>query len=242
MRYLLGIDDTDNLESRGTGHRVRQLADWLAENQLAAPLGITRHQLLVDPGIPYTSHNSSACLMVETENENADDVWEAAREFLLLESAIGSDAGVCLAEWNSISAEVLHFGRRAKLEVLTMPAAEQTASRSSMKLEGLTGTHGGIIGAVSAIGLHRAGNDGRYLWLPGLRDLKGKYQVEEICAKGHVDRVCTVENVGLTAGTIVDVGEWIRPILRDGKATLFVEEKNNEWYIISKDRIKSLSN
>lgn len=240
MHYLLGIDDTDNLESRGTGHRVRQLADWLAKNDLAEPLGITRHQLLVDPGIPYTSHNSSACLAVRAES--VDDVWEAARGFLLRESAIGSDAGLCLAEWNSISDEVLDFGRRAKLEVLTMSAAEQTASRSAIRCEGLTGTHGGIIGALSAIGLHRAGNDGRYLWLPGLRELEGKYQASEICMKGHVDRICTIEHVDLSAETIVDVGEWIRPILRDGKATLYVEEKNHEWYIISKDRIKSLSN
>ena len=240
MRYLIGIDDTDNLESRGTGHRVRQLADWLAENKLAAPLGITRHQLLVDPQIPYTSHNSSACLSVETEN--ADDVWEASREFLLRESAEGSDVGLTLAKWDSINAEVLDFGRRAKLEVLTMSAAEQTASRSQIRCEGLTGTHGGIIGALSAIGLHRAGNDGRYLWLPGLRELTGKYQSKEICAMGHVDRICTVENTDLPNETIVDVGEWIRPILRDGKATLYVEEKNHEWFIISKDRIKSLSN
>ncbi len=240
MRYLLGIDDTDNLESRGTGHRVRQLADWLAENKLATPLSITRHQLLVDPGIPYTSHNSSACLSVETEN--ADDVWEAAREFLLRESAEGSDAGLTLAQWDAIPAEVLDFGRRAKLEVLTMSAAEQTASRSKIRCEGLTGTHGGIIGALSAIGLHRAGNDGRYLWLPGLRELIGKYLAKDICALGHVDRICTVENTDLPNETIVDVGEWIRPILRDGKATLYVEEKNHEWFIISKDRIKSLSN
>ena len=240
MRYLLGIDDTDNLESRGTGHRVRQLADWLAENKLATPLAITRHQLLVDPGIPYTSHNSSACLSVETEN--ADDVWEAAREFLLRESAEGSDAGLTLAQWDSIPAEVMDFGRRAKLEVLTMSAAEQTASQSRIRCEGLTGTHGGIIGALSAIGLHRAGNDGRYLWLPGMRELTGKHQAKDICALGHVDRICTVENIDISNETIVDVGEWFRPILRDGKATLYVEEKNHEWYIISKDRIKSLSN
>jgi hypothetical protein len=240
MRCLLGIDDTDNLETRGTGHRVRQLAEWLAESHLAEPQGITRHQLLVDPQIPYTSHNSSACLAVETETPN--DMWDAAREFLLRESAVGSDAGLCLAEWNSISADVLDFGRRAKLEVLTMLDAEQTASRSGIRCEGLTGTHGGIIGALSAIGLHRAGNDGRYLWLPGLRELKGKYQVEEICANGHVDRICTVENMDLPPKTIVDVGEWIRPILRDGQATLYVEENNHEWRIISKDRIKSFSN
>jgi len=40
----------------------------------------------------------------------------------------------------------------------------------------------------------------------------------------------------------VNVGEWIRPVLRDGKATLYVEEIDQEWRIISKDRIKSLSN
>ena len=116
MRYLLGIDDTDNLESRGTGHRVRQLAGWLAENNLAEPLGITRHQLLVDPQIPYTSHNSSACLSVESEN--VDDLWEASREFLLRESALGSDAGLTLAEWDSINESAVSFGKRAKLILL----------------------------------------------------------------------------------------------------------------------------
>jgi hypothetical protein len=240
MKYLLGIDDTDNLESRGTGHRVRQLSDWLAENKLAEPLGITRHQLLVDPQIPYTSHNSSACLAVETRTPN--DVWEAAREFLLRESAPGSDSGLTLAQWDSINECVLSFAKRAKIAVLTMLEAEQTASQSQMRCEGLTGTHGGIIGAVSAIGLHRAGNDGRFLLLPGLRDLTGKYQVAEICALGHIDRVCTLGNSDLHSKTIVDVGDWIRPVLRDGKATLYVEENNHEWHIVSKEHIKKLSN
>jgi len=240
MRYLIGIDDTDNLESRGTGHRVRQLGDWLAENQLAAPLGITRHQLLVDPQIPYTSHNSSACLSVETNTP--DDVWEASREFLLRESAPGSDAGLTLAQWDAVNECVLSFAKRAKIVVLTMLEAEQTASQSQIRCEGLTGTHGGIIGALSAIGLHRAGNDGRFLWLPGLRELKGKYQVSEICKMGHVDRVCTLNNSEVHSKSIVDVGEWIRPVLRDGKATLYVEENNHEWHIISKEHIKKLSN
>ncbi|MEP6894931.1 MAG: hypothetical protein ABI986_04915 [Chloroflexota bacterium] len=240
MKYLIGIDDTDNLESRGTGHRVRQLAEWLAENHLAEPMGVTRHQLLVDPWIPYTSHNSSACISVETENTN--DVWDASREFLLRESADGSDVGLCLARWDSITEEVLTHGRRAKLEVLTMPDAHETASRSKIRCEGLTGTGGGVIGALAGVGLHRAGNDGRFLWLPGLRDLKGKYPITEIMAKGHIEQVCTLQDEELSTENIVDVGEWIRPILRNGKSTLYVEEQNHEWHILSKDRIKSLSN
>jgi len=240
MKYLIGIDDTDNLESRGTGHRVRELTDWMSTNHLAEPLGITRHQLLVDPRIPYTSHNSSACVSVNSERP--EDVWDASRQFLLMTSAVGSDVGLCLVSWNAITDEVLSFGRRAKAEVLTMPEAQETASRSKIRCEGLTGTGGGVIGALAGIGLHRAGNDGRFLWLPGLRDLKGKYPIEEILAKGHIERVCTVDDEELAAKDIVDVGEWVRPILRNGKSTLYVEEQNHEWHILSKDRIKSLSN
>jgi hypothetical protein len=240
MRYLLGIDDTDNLESRGTGHRVRQLAGWLAENNLAEPLGITRHQLLVDPQIPYTSHNSSACLSVESKN--VEDLWEASREFLLRESAPGSDAGLTLAEWNSIDKGTVSFAKRAKVVVLTMPEAEQTASQSGIRCEGVTGTHGGIIGALSAIGLHRDGNDGRFLWLPGLRELQGKYQVSELRKLGHVDRVCSLNNWEIHSRSIVNIGEWMRPILRDGKSTLYVEKKNDEWHTIPKEYIKKLSN
>jgi hypothetical protein len=240
MNLLIGIDDTDNLESRGTGYRVRQLAKWLAENDLAVPKGITRHQLLVHPEIPYTSHNSSACISIETEN--ADDVWEASREFLLREAAPGSDAGLCLAEWRSILEEVQSFGRRAKSEVLTISEAGRLAAISGIRCEGLTGTGGGVIGALAAIGLHRAGEDGRFLWLPGLRELQGAYPVALLCSTGHIDRVCTLDGADLSPETLVEVGEWVRPVLRGGQATLFVEEQNHAWSILSKDRIKSLSN
>ncbi len=238
--YLIGIDDTDNLETRGTGHRVRQLASWLAENKLALPKGITRHQLLVHPQIPYTSHNSSACLSVETEN--AEDLWEASREFLLREGAIGSDVGLCLGEWGSIGEAVSSFGYRAKVEVLTLFEAQRTASIAGVRCEGLTGTGGGVIGALAGIGLHQAGNDGRFLWLPGLRELKGKHPIAEVVAQGHIERVCTLDHDELSAEEIVDVGEWVRPVLLNGKSTLFVEEQNHEWHILAKEHIKSLSN
>ena len=240
MNLLIGIDDTDNLESRGTGYLVRQLAKWLEVNQLAVPKGITRHQLLVDPQIPYTSHNSSACLSVETDSSFV--VWDACREYLLRESAMGSDVGLCLAPLEFVTEQVMAFARRAKLEVLTMYEAEQTASTSGIRLAGLTGTGGGIIGALAGVGLHRAGEDGRFLWLPGLRELKGAYPVDQICATGHIDRVCTLDGADLNPETLVDVGEWVRPVLRGGQATLFVEEQNHEWYILPKDRIKKLSN
>jgi hypothetical protein len=134
------------------------------------------------------------------------------------------------------------FGRRAKVEVLTMLEAQETASKSRIRCEGLTGTGGGIIGALAGIGLHRDGNDGRFLWLPGLRELKGKYPIADVIAKGNIERVCTFNHDDLSNEMVVDVGEWIRPVLRNGKSTLNVEEKNHKWHIISKDHIKRLSN
>ncbi len=68
MRLLIGIDDTDNKESRGTGYNSRQLASAIEANGLGRVHGITRHQLFIHPDIPYTSQNSSACLDVDTES------------------------------------------------------------------------------------------------------------------------------------------------------------------------------
>jgi len=55
---LIGMDDTDNLESRGTGSLARQVAAALAADYTL--LGVTRHQLLKDPRVPCTKNNSSA--------------------------------------------------------------------------------------------------------------------------------------------------------------------------------------
>jgi hypothetical protein len=242
MRYLIGIDDTDNLESRGTGHRARQMAGALAQAGLAEVLGITRHQLLVSPEIPYTSHNSSACLLIDAELENEEQLWQACCDFLLRESAPGSDAGLCLADWQTVSAQVRAFGLRAKQVVLTQLEAEQTSLNNSIRLQGLTGTHGGVIGALAGVGLHREGNDGRFLWLPGLRELSGIHTAAEICTLGHIESIRPLEGLELSPETLVDVGEWVRPVLRGGQAILYVEEQNNEWHILTKDHIKSLSN
>ena len=239
MQYLIGIDDTDNLKSRGTGQLVRQLAQSLQVDGLAEPHGVTRHQLLVDPRIPYTSHNSSACLSIDTEN--VDAVWETARDFLVLESTSGSDVGLCLGRWEIITRDVLAFGNRAKAEILTLDDAQQTASKSRIRFAGLTGNGGGVIGALAAIGLHRDGNDGRFLWLPGLRELQGKYSVAELRNKAQIDRVCSLDGTEIPPDGLVDAGEWPRPVLRNGQATLYVEEKKHVWYVLDREHIKSLS-
>ncbi|MFM7128788.1 MAG: hypothetical protein ACKO0V_05465, partial [bacterium] len=147
-RWLIGIDDTDNLESRGTGHLARQLARSLESAVTGLNVAaVTRHQLLVDPRIAYTSHNSSACMVAVFHPMQLADVVAHAAGFLLAESAAGSDAGLCVAEASAVSPAVVAFGQKAKREVLALADATGLAASEKIHLEGLTGTLGGQIGA-----------------------------------------------------------------------------------------------
>ncbi|MGR9101358.1 MAG: hypothetical protein ACU826_12405, partial [Gammaproteobacteria bacterium] len=95
-RIFIGIDDTDNLDSRGTGFRVRDLGNRLEGQKICLVESVTRHQLLVDERIPYTSHNSSACMTVLVIAKNIPELTEFCQGYLLAESAAGSDAGLCV--------------------------------------------------------------------------------------------------------------------------------------------------
>jgi hypothetical protein len=243
IQILMGIDDTDNAETHGTGRQARQLGEKLAADGLAEVDSITRHQLLIDPRIPYTSHNSSACLLVRTAAERLPDLIAAARSFLLRESAPGADAGLCVAGRSQVTAAQRDFGQRAKREVLTMEQALDCAHREGLTLEGLTGTGGGIIGALAAVGLRASGDDGRFLWLKGIREINGVYTAEQLQQTIPIDAVQTLEGAEIPPDDRVDLGSWIRPVLKAGRAVLLVEpvDEAHVWRVAEKERIKQLS-
>ena len=68
---------------------------------------------------------------------------------------------------------MIQFGRDAKERILTREQALELAGRHGAHLEGVTGDHMGVIGALAAIGLRRGGHDGRFIWLEGVRELAG---------------------------------------------------------------------
>ena len=243
IQILIGIDDTDNAETHGTGRRARQLGERLAADGLAEVDGITRHQLLIDPRIPYTSHNSSACLLARTTADRLPDVIATARSFLLRESAPGSDAGLCVAGQSPVTPAHQDFGQRAKREVLTLDQARGIAQRDGLTLEGLTGTGDGIIGALAAVGLRAGGDDGRFLWLKGIREISGVYTVEQLRLSTSINVVETLEGAEIPSDDRVDLGPWIRPVLKAGRAVLFVEpdDEPHVWRVVEKERVKQLS-
>ena len=243
MNTLIGIDDTDNLESRGTGYRARMLGLALEEAGLGWLRSVTRHQLLVHPDIRYTSHNSSACLAFDGQAP-IDAIEAFCVTFLKRESADGADAGLCVFPQESVDPGVKSFGLRAKREVLSQPEAFDWAARSGARLSGLTGDGGGAIGALAAVGLRSTGEDGRFLWLPGLRELRGRTTVSDLWEQACIEVVQSVDGVPLAPQTLVELGDWVRPVLRGGKAVLLLEfsvETPDCWGVAGRDVIKQRS-
>ena len=243
MRYLIGIDDTDNLESRGTGFRARCLGADLAEAGLARVDGVSRHQLLVHPDIPYTSHNSALCLDAHVPDGRIDDVRAFCRDFLLRESAEGSDAGLCIAAFDTLSDEVMSFGVRAKQEVLVRSEAEDVARDAGVFLEGLTGDHGGMIGALASVGLRHSGTDGRFVWLEGVRELSGVAPASELIENTGIDAIEDRDGQAVSPADSICVDPWPRAVLVEGRAVLLVQrpEKNNvgfNWQLLPREDIR----
>jgi hypothetical protein len=166
------------------------------------------------------------------------------REFLLRESAPGSDAGLCVAQRDQANQDVIAFGRRAKQDVLVAREAETLAQSSGIHLEGLTGTRIGVIGALAGIGLRAGGDDGRYLWLPGLRDLSGVVGAGALSAQLGLNRIETEDGEAVGPDDRIDLGDWPRPLPRAGRIVLLVERAQSsdcDWRAISRARVKELS-
>jgi hypothetical protein len=233
-RVLIGIDDTDNDASPGTGRLARQLADECRTRGMQ-PAGVTRHQFLLDPAIPYTSHNSGACVLVDSD---VDAPAAFAFEFIAEHSAPGSDPGVCIAAADRVPRELVEFGRAAAREVLTMEQAFAAAERAGVLLCGLGGTCQGIIGALASVGQCAGGNEGRFIDLPGLRLLHGCVRRQDfedlgIRLEHRTDGVQPGDN------DKYETLDWVRPRLIGGNAVLIVEwsDARNAWVPV--DRKKS---
>ena len=244
MEFIIGIDDTDNKESRGTGFRSRELAQFLERDGIATVKGITRHQLYVHPDIPFTSQNSSACLIVESDS--FEKLQPYCRNYMLQTAADGSDVGLCIANPENVTKEIIKWGNDAKCTVLKKEDAHKLATQAGIYLEGLTGLKIGVIGALAGVGLRTHGNDGRFIKVFGidLRDLTGIIEYKTLIETTAIDAVEEFEGQEVKHGKI-DLGDWVRPILKEKKIVLIVESSNHEnyeWQVARKEFVKKLSN
>lgn len=244
MNIIIGIDDTDNLETRGTGHHARMLGHALTDAGLFELRSVTRHQLFADKRIPFTSHNSSASLMGRCTRTIREVIF-FSKDFLIRESAFDSDAGLCVAPEDAITSAMILFGNRAKHEILSMEEALQLVAGTSIFLDGFLNARIGMIGSLAAVGLAKEGNDGRLLWTRNLRETTGNFTIQELLQQVDIERVVEKDLAETDLQAMISIGEWCRPVMLGGKITLIAEKiENNSTYAYksaSKEYIKSIS-
>ena len=225
MKIYLGFDDTDSLDSEyGTGKVVR----WFS-NELPADCrmwGVVRQQLLVDDAIPYTSHNSSACLIIESSRNGnlLRELAERAEKHLGRHAATGSDPGLCIAAENVPGlAGLMEFGLACTRRVVTQDDARRACT--GIHLTGHGGSNDGIIGAAAAVGLTAAGWYGRFIEFGHLRRLPAELRVDEL--EEHGIRIMAMDRDALVPkpGDRVLTQNWVRPRLLGGQPVLPVVQK-----------------
>ena len=140
----LGLDDTDTLDSPGTNQLAKVIVRALRREWEC--LRITRHQLLDDPRVPYTSKNGSASILLQPRgNGDVEAVWETAVDVIGQLAPAGSDPGLCLRSSSTPAEEVAAFGVRCQQEIVTQDEARSLATRCGLRLIGLGGRKGALL-------------------------------------------------------------------------------------------------
>ena len=246
MQIVISIDDTDNLESRGTGALASLLAAGVEEKGWGESRFITRHQLFVHPDIPYTSHNSAMCFTAEVGETFLKEIIDYAAAFLARESAPGSDPGLCVVAVDRLQAPepLIAFGRRAKREVVTMAEAYALARESGVHLSEHGGTGQGVIGALAGAGLRLSGNDGRLKGRLTIAASGGRASVAELLSHRDVAEVRTPDGLMPDPADLVRLDDKMKTVLLDGRSVLLVEPlvaaaDGVAWQTCSKQRLRN---
>jgi tRNA(Ile2) C34 agmatinyltransferase TiaS len=212
MKVYVGFDDTDVAGAdRGTGKLARWFADKLPQG--VTMWGAVRQQLPVLEGIPYTSKNSSACVILELpDGSSLDGIIDLAADHIRENYMEGSDPGLCVVPENSPAmGPLMDFGRVACNRIVSQKEALKAVN--GHHLSGHGGTNDGIIGAAAGVGLTYSGWSGRFIEFNDLRQFQTETTVSNLEANGI--QVLSVDRNAMVPGVddLVDTRDWVRPRL-----------------------------
>jgi hypothetical protein len=249
MKLLICIDDTDNLESKGTGAIASEMVSIIEQEGWGRCGFISRHQLLLHKDVKYTSHNSSMCFPAEIDKTYFETLKVRLTAHLEAEMAEGSDPGICVADLSlpsmaddaGLRERFVEFGYRAKAEVLNKSMAYDLAVELGLYLEETGGTGDGVIGALAGAALRLHGNDGEVKG--GIDSLKACeiYRVEELLKTGRIDRVCTEAMEDLPLKDRVEISWKAKPVVHRGGPVLLVlpAGEDGHWKTMYKNEMRN---
>ncbi|MDN5352456.1 MAG: hypothetical protein PWQ12_1376 [Clostridiales bacterium] len=246
MIYYICIDDTDTLDSKGTGEIAEELSIALESIGCGIPSAVSRHQLYFHPDIPYTSHNSSMCFELKNSDVTLETLIDFCGSYLKTQSAVGSDPGLCILSADQLNnpdrEALIQFGYRAKKEVLTKESAYDLAKRYNIHLSEHGGTGQGIIGALAGVGLRMDGNDGRYKGKIFLGENCDNMLAKDILSHPQIDCIRSSDGEPVEADAVIFVSDRIKTVRVDGQSTLIVQKISKEgawyWKCVDKEGLK----
>ncbi|MHA1713627.1 MAG: hypothetical protein ACTSW4_06295 [Candidatus Ranarchaeia archaeon] len=230
FRGFLGIDDTDMPGISGTGLVSRILAQEL-QNKGINVYGITRHQLYCHPSIRCTRLNSCKVIWLHAKKDQWRPVWKIARATVKRLSISGSDPGIALLfRPTDLTTK---FGQKLQQEIASKEEAYMVAKDSSSWIEELGGDGSGVIGALGGCCLAAEGNDGWFLDIGGIRNLKGVVSFRQLRDAGitqarEIHPPYTL--VDLDGHGWLNTGDWVRPIVASNRPLLLVERNSDGTY------------
>ncbi len=247
MKLLIAIDDTDSLESRGTGQLAQIMIEKIEQMRWGICSKITRHQLFVHEDIPYTSHNSAMCFEAEIDKHRYEKLIGFGMRFLETESEKGSDPGLCVVNMDSgLNTNLLTtFGQRAKTEVIEKSTAYTIANDLGIHLSEHGGNGQGIVGALAGIGLRLTGNDGRFRGWLCYGNAGETISVKDLMADGLVDMVQSKEGKVISPESSVLLSEEkIKTVLKDYRQVVLVKNTTPacsiKWQTLTKKQVKQI--
>ncbi|WP_076542149.1 DNA-binding protein [Shewanella sp. UCD-KL21] len=249
--WLICIDDTDDICTKGTGEIAEEIAAKLNAKQpdghsknTASPF-VTRHQLFVHPDIPYTSHNSAMCFQIESDLSLLQ-IKTICVKHLKQESAAAADPGLAILD---LAAEfdikqLISFGQQAKVQVKTKQQAYELAESQGVDLSEHGGTGQGVIGAIAGIGLRLSGQDGRVKGQIKLgQQADGsdeiKLSVKQALALTGLQTVVSVTGEELATDALLTLSGKIKAVYTQCQFALLVSYKNGQWVNATKQQLKS---
>lgn len=238
MKVLICVDDTDSLDKAiSTGKVADYIKESIENNKLGICDEITRHQLLIHPDIPYTSHNSSMCLEADIEEGNEDEIIKNASDIIVNYMAKEADPGFCLCALNKLTQDnmnkLIAFGQLAQKEVVTKEAAYSLAKELGIHLSEHGGTGQGVIGALAGVGLRLSGNDGRYKGQIKIKASRkdGLVSAGEICTQAGAAAVRDMQENILDKDQLIELGKYAKAVLMNHKKVVVVASQEDGTYI-----------
>lgn len=253
MKLLICIDDTDNLESRGTGSIAFEMTEIIEAEGWGSCGLISRHQLILHKDVRYTSHNSSMCFDAVVDVRHYSAMQAKLSRYIEDESAEDSDPGLCIAEVDrlllpenkAVRDKLTDFAYKAKTEVLTKLDAYTLAEEAGLFLCEYGGTGDGVIGALAGAGLRLHGYDGEVKG--GIAHLGAglTFTVARLREEALISEVCTTDMKPLGRDELVLISWKAKPVLYAGRPVLLVipvtEDRADSccWQTMQKNEMRS---